>query len=403
MISRRRKRKGFTLIELLVVISIIGVLASLILPAVMSARKAARRMQCSNNLRQVGLALIQFLNTKNSFPNAGTYGETLGTALSASATASTYNGGFNSVADATTAPNVGPLFTWVLDCLPYLESQDLYNGYNRNQLYYYTPSTPITGNVYTNYVISNTGVQVLNCPEDDTVQPKQGNLSYVVNMGFSAFPAGQVGWAGGQTDGTSAIGSSLNWTPKILQRTGVMFLGTLQGNFPWDMKTTSSSISDGASTTLLLSENILAGAGGSGTYAGSAPFTSWNTPHPNFIGFLASDNICAGSAPGDGLCTSTADLIGSPSSSPPDGQGWKRANMAGSFENINYGLNLVTEGSFPYPTSRHPGGVNVVMCDGSAKFIQDQIDGIVWSKIITPSGSQLGQFKQFPVDASDLP
>jgi len=403
MIARRQKRKGFTLIELLVVIAIIGILMSLILPAVISARKAARRMQCASNMRQVGLALIQFLNTKNSFPNAGTYGEAQGAATST--IANLYNGsGFGANTVTTTTPNVGPLFTWVLDCLPYLESQDLYNGYNRNLLYYSTVIPPGSqGNTYTNAIISETGVSILNCPDDDTVQPRKGNLSYVVNMGFSAWPAGSVGWVGGQLDGSSAAGNPLTWNQGILKRTGFMFLGSIQGTFPWDIKTTSSSISDGASTTLLLSENLLAGySGGDPKYSNNL-ITSWNAPHPNFIGFLGSDNICAGSTPGDGGCVATADLIGSPANSPPDGLGWRRANMAGTFENINYGLNLVTEGSFPYPTSRHPGGVNVVMCDGSAKFIQDTIDGIVWSKILTPAGSQLGSWKQFPVDASDLP
>jgi prepilin-type processing-associated H-X9-DG protein len=88
-----------------------------------------------------------------------------------------------------------------------------------------------------------------------------------------------------------------------------------------------------------------------------------------------------------------------PISSTQDGHGWAFANQAGSNENINGGLNLTTDGSFPYPCSYHAGGVNVVMCDGSTHFISDTIDGTVWSKLITPSGSKLPPaFRQLPLD-----
>jgi len=68
-----RRRSGFTLVELLVVIAIIGVLVGLLLPAVQAAREAARRMSCSNNLKQVSLAMHNYHGAFNQFPSGGLY------------------------------------------------------------------------------------------------------------------------------------------------------------------------------------------------------------------------------------------------------------------------------------------------------------------------------------------
>src|SRR3954468_5155159 len=75
MLNRRRRRTGFTLIELLVVISIIGILVGLLLPAVNSAREAGRRTQCQNNMRNLGLGILGYVNQKNAFPPAGEFCE----------------------------------------------------------------------------------------------------------------------------------------------------------------------------------------------------------------------------------------------------------------------------------------------------------------------------------------
>ena len=70
---------------------------------------------------------------------------------------------------------------------------------------------------------------------------------------------------------------------------------------------------------------------------------------------------------------------------------------------INYGTSLGDEGSFPYPYSNHSGGINVLFCDGSVKFLSETIDGTVYSKLLTPQGEKLPPaIRQLPVDASAI-
>ncbi|MCA8991984.1 MAG: DUF1559 domain-containing protein [Planctomycetaceae bacterium] len=156
MNTRTRLRKGFTLIELLVVIAIIAVLIALLLPAVQQAREAARRSQCKNNLKQIGLGLHNYHDTFNSFPPGGvTMGNCCGT-----------RSGTN----------------WAISILPYVEQAPLYNMYDFNSF----NEDPGLNNG--NQFVREQIVPVYNCPSDINVgrreRPESGpgaNLQYAMS------------------------------------------------------------------------------------------------------------------------------------------------------------------------------------------------------------------------------
>jgi prepilin-type N-terminal cleavage/methylation domain-containing protein/prepilin-type processing-associated H-X9-DG protein len=417
---RSRRRRGFTLIELLVVISIIGVLIGLLLPAVQAARRAARRMQCSSNMKNVGYGLQGYLNAKQYYPNAGTFREVPGTTdavADSTGASSVINGCFGTGtfwstssygAKGSAAGNqdAGPLRSWVVDILPYIDANDLANAWNNNGYYLSGVSTDSASP--SNLAICTKAIGVLTCPDDLTVQPGQGNLSFVVNLGFSRWVGNAgIGWTGAQTGGADNAASSLPWVGNIAEtaKTGVMFLGTDNGKQPWDRRTSVTAIVDGTSQTILASENMLAGASGGYVHTTTGTNTSqlqtnWGCPHPNAIGFVASDNISVGAPSG---------LAPTPASGT-DGASWAYANYRGnisgtpSYEYINYGAsNVSTEGGFPFPSSNHTGAVNVLYCDGSVRLLQDSVDGTVYAKLVTPAGSKMSPlWRQMPLGSDEF-
>lgn len=431
----RRRRRGFTLIELLVVISIIGILVGLLLPAVNSAREAGRRTQCASNMRNNALAILQYVNTKNAFPAAGTFGEVPSSSFNPNdPTTSVIN---SYITGSPISPTTAPMYSWVVPILPYLDNQDMYNQWS---MYATTSngSTTVsyldgylggagTGNTVanltigqaSNYKISNTAIGVLRCPDDVTAQPNQGNLSYAVNGGFALWhgPPMPYGWAASQMDGASTTGplfigwagtspSSPALTWGICQKLGVFFLESVlpQGTgtnvrISWNLRSTLNSMVDGASSTVMMSENTLTGASTGTPYSGMIE-TNWATPMPNFSMFIGSSWVCSGgSAVASG---SKLNCMGGMGMLQPtgdnDGPGWAFANKVGTYSNINYGQNLTLEGSFPFTNSGHPGGANMAFCDGAVRFITNTIDGTVYSKILTPAGSRLPLYaKQMPL------
>lgn len=131
--SKRRLRLGFTLVELLVVIAIIGVLISLLLPAVQNAREAARRSQCANNLKQLGLALVNYHDTYKVFPF-----------------------GINTVPLNATMTQWGTGESIFVHLLPFMEENAVYDQFNSSRNIFYRPNYTVHGNI----------IATLMCPSD---------------------------------------------------------------------------------------------------------------------------------------------------------------------------------------------------------------------------------------------
>jgi prepilin-type N-terminal cleavage/methylation domain-containing protein/prepilin-type processing-associated H-X9-DG protein len=433
-ILRAHRLRGFTLVEVLVVIRIIGVLVGLLLPAVQSAREAGRRTQCENNMKNIALGILGYVQIQGKFPPAGVFTDDPNKQNSPQRPLElgTRNMGIGSWHDPLCTPDSleVPMYNWVVEILPFIDQVDLANAWSRTgqdssgatvPLSYLSTQNVLPGQP-SNYKIGSTSLAILRCPDDTTALPGQGNLSYVVNGGFCLWPALPLGWTGSAVDGASTannyqdptVYSGLLWTSKMAdlpgevdacRKLGVMFLEdygpfgpSSQPATGVSVRTTIPAIVDGTTNTVLLSENTLAGAGPPSIYSKNVE-TNWATPLANFCLFIGSDNVCEsnGSCYQGGLMPQTVGL------DQADGPMWSFANKLGTFENINYGQNLTTKGSFPFSNSGHPGGCNMAFCDGAVHFISATIDGTVYSKILTSSGSRLPRYaRQLPLSQDDF-
>ncbi len=336
------RRRGFTLIELLVVIAIIAVLIALLLPAVQAAREAARRSQCVNNLKQMGLAVMNYESSNGSLPP---------TALSVTP-------GVNSC---------GMKFR----VLQFMEQAQVFNSYNWS----------FTGNAYDapgHWTIATMTINTLNCPSDGNIPTSTSTLNGVSRqVGYSSYgnsigtyyvtsggkldgPAYRAGadpavTLASITDGTSNTAIWSEWIRGMYKNPS----DGLHQNY-------IVQIASGASTTLLALSNACQAVpnGPSSWYGGTTPWDQRG-------GYYDYQN-CA-----EGGCYSH---INTPN----------KKSCFFSNETSSHTYYTVVGAS-----SNHPGGVNVGFLDGSVKFIKNSISPYTWWAIATKAGGEV-------IDASSL-
>jgi len=309
-------KRGFTLVELLVVIAIIGILIALLLPAVQAAREAARRAQCSNNLKQIGLAMHNYESSYKSFP-AGAYSCCWG--------------------------------TWLVALLPYMEQSNLEDEYDHRGKfddpggYRYSDAR--------NLPVTTQRVQAYTCPSD-TPTSHYGGITchnYAVNMGNTGFVV----------DGQDV---KYGAEPEV---DGVIFKGapfTISGWVAVKAKVSKfRDIPDGTSHTLMLAEVIQGQGEGPNDLRGfswwgyAAGFETFLPPNASQPDVMQSAGYCNNDHPRNPPC------IGPHSQSQP-------MTMAAR--------------------SRHAGGVQTANCDGSVRFISNNVDLNVWRALSTTDGGE---------------
>jgi prepilin-type N-terminal cleavage/methylation domain-containing protein len=227
--KRSRRLTGFTLVELLVVIAIIGVLVALLLPAIQAAREAARRAQCQNNLKQIGLGVLNYDSAKGRFPPGST---TNGTAI--------------------TAPNSS---TWTVDIFPYAEQQQLFSIWN----------PAVDFNQPANQRLRESFVPMYTCPSDvemsQLYQPESGQGmaqfwapgSYRGMSGITPGDNGQHFWDNPEANLAANVAAMPDWTRGPLH---AIFKSSTTGA-AGDRKikpVATRNIPDGTSNTLLAGE-----------------------------------------------------------------------------------------------------------------------------------------------------
>ncbi len=345
----RPGRNAFTLIELLVVIAIIAILAGLLLPAVNAARESARRAQCLNQTKNLGVAAIQFQQDKGRFPGRQEYLAVLsGSALG--------SGGANK-----------PV-SWVVLLFPYLEQQPLYDRWQDASIPYQSAvANPTLNGELLPYIAQ------LNCPSREVSNRSQPWLAYVANSGF-------VGRE------TKENGIFLNQIGRQPQGAG------------FSPQQLVRDAPDGAATTLLFSENLpndlVWNAVGPIPVDPTKPQQDYSIPGLQVVGMARCMTTFVFHYTNE---TRTSDP---PKSSP---EPWQAIYGINGEKSSN--PTVTARGCLvARPSSNHNRGVNVAFADGSARFLKEEIEYKVLQQLMTPKGieSDMPNYRYLLKDADWL-
>ncbi len=326
-----RRAAAFTLVELLVVITIIGILIALLLPAVQAAREAARKMQCSNNLKQLGLAMHNFESQKGTFP-PGTMSK-----LQFSETASDYvtYGGYQWAC-------------YLHFMLPFLEKQAYYDALHGPKFDIGCPWNEPA--IWSNLPVEQQNVNEFLCPSDGM----GGNF---IGWGLDVHvPKGNyLGIFSGLADGDIYDSGLMYRVAPKKDLNGVM-VNSAAAFQPY-RGTSLADITDGTSNTLAIAEYL----------KGVDENDNRGEYHSSRAGLQFLYVTLGPNSPApDNLSNYFCPTLGSPHA--------PEANLPC--------VGGDRPGNYASPRSRHPGGINAVFCDGSVRFIQDSVDlNRVWRRL----------------------
>jgi prepilin-type N-terminal cleavage/methylation domain-containing protein/prepilin-type processing-associated H-X9-DG protein len=335
-----RNRHAFTLIELLVVIAIIAILIGLLLPAVQKAREAASRIKCSNNMKQLSLAMHNYHSEQGHLPGA-----------------------FNTTVPPAYAGFPPYFFSWSAFAYlnPYLEQTNIYNRMDLTQPIYMPPMFNISP---ANQFAVQQVVKLFLCPSDRMVpvsvaygEPVIGPTNYAVCVGS------------GTTNGGPPFGSPLN----------------SDGMFTGGPGFKITDITDGSSNTAMISESLL--GDGPENFGGAMPGDPQVVYAYTGFGGQMNDAACAGAgqwnvsnrrgfmwASGEMRCGSYNHYY-TPNSPNPDC--------------ICNDLTTYTAFGFRTARSRHTGGVNLGLGDGSVRYVSNSISLASWRAVSTRAGGEV--------------